>query len=369
MLGLTREDAERSLGRALSRHVGYTTGAFHLDRIFSVVEFFRTETSAYGAEIGKALQSDEDGQALSPSYLQGIIDFASAFGLIERVSNREAKLGRYAATELGRSVLGVLADDDTAFRAHYLATVVMLADADYLVPLMLHANNIGAALQEEFTRFTSDLRARRYEWLAGVLTQPVLLERVASRVTWLKRKKGTATPFVIDQPVASTVRHHATPRLGWLEALGLLDRKAGRLTTFGQDMIQAMVGAKPYFWIAPDPDVMAVLGLEDPTSQATEMDLGLVPADSQTPTELEKSGLVDDAFALMKRAYPHAKLIHADQASLRLPIAYIQYRAYRDKRRYQWTEIIAQIFETERSHLTRYSAHKGQVGFYKVVTS
>ena len=116
MLGLTREDAERSLGRALSRHVGYTTGAFHLDRIFSVVEFFRTETSAYSAEIGNALQSDEGGQALSPSYLQGIIDFASAFGLIERVSNREAKLGRYAATELGRSVLGVLADYDTAFR-------------------------------------------------------------------------------------------------------------------------------------------------------------------------------------------------------------------------------------------------------------
>lgn len=368
MLGLTREDAEKALGRALSRHVGYTTGAFHLDRIFSVVEFFRTETSAYSAEIGNALQSDEGGKALSPSYLQGVIDFASAFGLIERVSNREAKLARYAATELGRSVLGILTDGDTAFRAHYLATVVMLADADYLVPLMLHASDAGAASQEEFMRFTTDLRIRRYEWLTGALTQPVLLERVASRVIWLKRKKGAPTPFVIDQPVASTVRHHVTPRLGWLESLGLLDRKAGRLTTFGQDMIHAMVGHEPYFWIAPDPDVMAVLGLKDPRGQATEMDLGLVPPDSQMPTDLEKSALVEDAVALMKRAYPHAKLIHADQASLRLPIAYIQYRAYSDKRRYQWAEIISRIFETERNHLTRYSAHKGQVGFYKVLT-
>lgn len=368
MLGLTRDDAEWALARALSRHVGYTTGAFHLDRIFAVLEYFRTETSGYSAEIGQRLEPEEGAKALSPSYLQGVIDFAVAFGLVERVSNREAKLSRYAATELGRSVLGVLNDEDFSFRAHYLATVVMLADADYLVPLMLYApRDVDADLQTDFMRFTVDIRRRRYTWLAAALTQPILLERVASHISWLKRKRGGIEPFTIEVPKESTVRHHSKPRLGWLEALGLLDRKAGKLTEFGQDMMRAIIGQGPYFWIGPDPDVMAVMGLSDPAGQATDMDLGLVPPDSEAPSRSDITRLVDDTVALMIRAYPSAKLIHADQASLRLPIAFIQYRAYRDKRHYGWTDILEEIFETERSRLTRYSAHKGQIGFYKAV--
>ncbi|WP_295216140.1 hypothetical protein [uncultured Brevundimonas sp.] len=367
---MTRDDAERSLARALSRHVGYTTGAFHLDRIFAVVEYFRTETSGYSAEIGERLEPEDGAKALSPSYLQGVIDFAAAFGLIERVSNREAKLSRYAATELGRSVLGILDDEDASFRAHYLATVVMLADADYLVPLMLYAPlDVGSDLQADFMSFTVELRQRRHAWLTAALTQPILLERVASRISWLKQKRGGIAPFTIEEPKESTVRHHSKPRLGWLEALGLLDRKAGKLTAFGEDMMRAVVGKSSYFWIGPDPDVMAVLGLSDPAGQATDMDLGLVPPGSGTPSRSEISSLVIDTVALMIRAYPSAKLIHADQASLRLPIAFIQYRAYRDKRHYDWTEILSEIFESERSRIIRYSAHKGQIGFYKAILS
>lgn len=370
MLGWTREDAERALARALSRHVGYTTGAFHLDRIFSVVEYFRSETSAYVAEIAKAVELATDDAPLSPSYLQGVVDFASAFGLIERVSTREAKLVRYAATELGRSVLGVLNDEDANFRDHYLATVLMLADADFLVPLMLNANEPSTErLQETFARFTSELRIRRFEWLTQELAQPVLLERIAARITWLKRGKNVLLPYVVDQPRASTVRHHVGPRLGWLEKLGLLDRKAHALTPFGADMLAAVAEGSSYFWIAPNPDALAALALADPVGRATELDLGLVVADSRTPSQDEIDELVRDTVALMIRAFPHAKLIHADQASLRLPIAYVQYRAYRDERRYEWETVLASVFETERQRLTRYSAHKGQVGFYKAVLS
>lgn len=369
MLGMSREEAEGDLARALSRHIGYTTGAFDLRRIFSVVEVFRTEASAYGAEIVEKLELATGEKALSAGYIEGIIDFATAFGLIETVSNRESKLSRYAATELGRSVLGVLADEDAAFRNHYLATVVMAADADYQVPLMLHVQgNSEAQLEDFFSEFVMDLRQRRLTWLCAVLNQPVLLERVASRIAWLKKGKGGIVPFIIKSLEASTVRHHSRPRLGWLRDLGLLDRQTNALTPFGYDMLWAIVGDSPYFWIGPGEAAMATLAIDDPAGRAIETDLGLTSPSSTLPTESELQTLASDTANLMFRAFTSAKLIHAEQASLRLPIGYIQYRAYRDNRHYDWASVLAGVFETERNRLRRYSAHKGQIGFYKVVS-
>lgn len=366
--GVTRDEAERDLGRALSRHIGYTTGAFDLDRIFSVVAYFRTETSGYGAEISETLGRGPGGKALSASYLNGVIEFATAFGLVEAVSSRESKLTRYAATELGRSVLGVLTDQDTDFRKHYLATVVLMADADYLVPLMVHINDGGQKpLQDDFLAFAIDLRTRRYDWLRKTLTQPVLLERTAAHIPWLKKAKAGIQPYTIAEPLPSTVRHHSKPRLGWLSDLGFLDQNSGRLTPFGLDVLNAVVGDQAYFWIGPDPVSMATLGVKDPVDQAKETDLGLTPRSTPEPSAAERNMLASDTAALMIRAFGSAKLIHADQASLRLPIAYIQYRAYRDGRRYDWVAVLTQVFDTERDRLRRYSAHKGHVGFYKVV--
>ena len=46
-----REEGEKLIAKALSRHIGYTSGAYDLKRIFSVLEVFREESSAYRDEI------------------------------------------------------------------------------------------------------------------------------------------------------------------------------------------------------------------------------------------------------------------------------------------------------------------------------
>ena len=110
---------------------------------------------------------------------------------------------------------------------------------------------------------------------------------------------------------------------------------------------------------------MATLALTEPVPSASESDLRLSDG-SGSPSVAEADGVAKDVADVMTRAFGAAKLVHADQASLRLPIAYIQYRAYTDRRRYDWTDVLSRVFEENRNTLRRYSAHKGQVGFYKL---
>jgi hypothetical protein len=366
MLGMSRGDAEQGLARALSRHIGYTSGAYDLPRIFSVVEYFRTRTSAYTEEIVNYLAANSGTNPASAGYLAEVISFASSFGIIEAVSNRETKLTRYAATELGRSVLGSSSLDDGAFRRFFVTDVVMLADADFLIPLMLHIDShVDTPLIDYFCAFAEELRTRRYDWMRAAFPQPILLERVASRIAWLKKAKGGLTRYKVDVPTKNTARHHSAPRIGWLVELGLVDRDRQALTQFGTDMLHALVENRAYFWVGPDPEALAALALSEPMPSASETDLRL-SAGRPPATDAQVHSVAKDAAAMMTRAFRDAKLIHADQASLRLPIAYIQYRSYKDQCVYDWRTVLDTIFDDNRETLRRYSAHKGHVGFYKL---
>lgn len=369
MLGMGREAAESSVAHALSRHVGYTSGAFDLNRIFGVLDFFSDRPSAYLEEIVGDLITRQ-GDKASHSYLSDVISFSSSFGLVSAVSGRESKLSRYAATELGRSVLGCNSLSDAGFANFFRTYIVMSADADFLVPLMQHiAEGNPEPIIECFCRFTKDLRETRYRWLIESVPQPVLLERIASRIAWLKKGGRSRTPYAIDLPTMNTARHHVRPRLGWLADLGLADPKKAVLTHFGDDILRSiMPGLGSYFWIAPEKTVMETLALVHPSHSAREDDLG-IGKNSKLPDTEEMDSLVSDVSAVMKIAFERSRLVHADQASLRLPIAYIQYRAYKDARAYQWGQILDLTFTRERVGLRRLSAHKGQIGFYKVIKS
>ena len=67
----------------------------------------------------------------------------------------------------------------------------------------------------------------------------------------------------------------------------------------------------------------------------------------------------------MKEAYEKAKLVYAPQASLQIPIEYINFRSYRDRTSYNWRSVLDELFKRKRESLVRFSARKGQVGFYK----
>lgn len=365
---MSRDSAENDLAGALSRHVGYTTGAYDLRRIFNVVEVFKTRTSAYTEEIISDLFEANESRTTSEAYLSEVLNFATSFGLVESVSNRESKLTRYAATELGRSVLGVANLDDQDFRDFFLASIILLADADFLVPLMIHIDTrIELPLLEYFREFTEDLRKKRYDWLRQQFPERILFERIASQIAWLKRTKDMTIPYKVDVPTINTARHHSKPRLGWLSTLRLSTPDNKCLTAAGKAILKNLAVDYRYFWVSPSPNTMATLRVTSPEPSASEVDL-LARYDNPLPEKEQIARLVADVAVIMKTAYPNARLIHAEQASLRLPIGYIEYRSYKDHKRYDWQIVLKTVFEEYRGILHRYSAHKGQIGFYKVLS-
>lgn len=367
----TREEAERQLAKALSRHIGYTSGAYDLDRIFATLQPFTSRTSAYKDELVTFLGEDGDkAEAPSPEYRADILSFASAMGLIEAISAREAKLVRYAPTELGRSVLGAQSLGSPDFYRFLMSKIVLRADADFLLPMLLFYQEGSSQKQliPYFAEFARELRSRRLEWMKSSFPERVLFERVAAQIPWLKRSKVPGNFYEIDLPSANTARHHATPRSRWIEQLQMFDRATGRLSQFGLDVVHSLVQQDTYFWLSPARDALDALGLTElPLGQAEDQ-LSFHRQEA-LPTRSEVENLVGDLKSVLIAGYNAAKLVHASQASLRLAVEYISFRSYQDARSYDWESVLEALFLENKDALQRYSARKGKIGFYRVMQS
>lgn len=364
-----REEGEKLVAKALSRHIGYTSGAYDLRRIFSVLDVFREESSAYKDEIVAYLGASGEAahaQSTTPEYRADVLSFASAMGLVEAVSTRDARVPRFAATELGRSIMGAAAIGDPEFYNFYSAQVVLRADADFLIPILTYVRDAPSmGLNDYFVAFQVTLRSRRFAWLQAAFSEPILMERIASQLPWLKRQKGAHRLYEVETPTANTARHHATPRQGWLEQLGMVDLGRRSLTDFGQDVLTALNPGDDYFWLAPADDVLDALRFASRPAGQSE-DCLRFSSVAVPPTEEELESLVNDLALVMKSGFVKAKLVHASQASLQLPIEYVHFRAYRDGRAYEWEAVLDILFQRFRGQLERYSARKGKIGFYRV---
>lgn len=365
----TRDDAERRLAGALSRHIGYTSGAYDLDRIFSTLQPFTTRTSAYRDELVAFLQEAGGKRAdegKSSDYLGEVLSFATSMGLLEAVSSRDAKLVRYAATEIGRSALGAQAVENSAFLRFFIAKIVLQADADFLLPLLLYyQEGKDGELVPYFAEFVESLRNKRLDWLNTAFPERVLFERIASQIPWLKKSKSQNRLYQVDLPTANTARHHATPRNGWIEQLGMFNREAGQLTKFGADVARALAPSGNYFWLAPASDVLAALAISTAPAGEPEDEMSF-HHDAMPPSQAELDGLVEDLKEVLIQAYGAGKLIHASQASLRVGVEYVSFRCYADQRSYDWEPVTDAVFQRNKDLLQRYSAKKGKLGFYKV---
>ena len=83
------------------------------------------------------------------------------------------------------------------------------------------------------------------------------------------------------------------------------------------------------------------------------------------PTPGQIRDLVDNTFEVMSAGYHAAKLVHAPQATLELPIEFIDYRSCVDGKSYNWRDILDEVFKEYRSEVQRLSARVGDIGFYK----
>ena len=371
----TRTELESDLARALSRHIGYTTAAYDLDRIVSTLSAFENSPSAYISELiekaGVTADSYEPSSNAdklpSDDYLENVVDFAEAMRFVSRVSDRGARLRRFAPTEIGRTLVGAKSSDDEGFYEYFLTRAVLFADADALFPIMDYFyKEKKQPLLQYYKIFQQNLRESRRKWLFTVFPETRLIERIAIHIPWLKRPGDKEYNFAIRYIGEKTAYHHTQPRRGWLVRLGLNKGDETGLTAFGQATRNALMMRSKYFWLGPERSTLEELGLDLKfTTQGPFEDNFDLIDQSPTPSHNEIKKLIDRTVNIMRKGYTCTKLIYAEQATLQLPIEYIRYRSYIEKRHYNYEEILDRLFQQYRNEFYRLSAKKGPIGYYK----
>ncbi|MCV2881888.1 hypothetical protein [Actibacterium sp. XHP0104] len=370
----TRSEMEAALSGALSRYIGYTTGAYDLNRIFSTLDAFGDNPSLYRDEIVAFLDETDHGETegrdqkrTSGEYRSEVLSFAKSMDLVETVSRRDARLERLAPTELGRTLNGARDVRDREFLKFFTAKLVFLADADALYPILkFYESSTSQDIQSYYQEFMRELRHRRTEWLHAAFPEAILRDRVANAISWLTPVKGRKGQYKIESISKNTARHHVTPRKGWLEDIGMFDRSNATLRRFGREAIASLEVGEEFFWLGPQKGLQTELGI--PISlQAGEPyeDTWFADSNRLKPKEFEVQSLIDDVVRVMVLGYPASKLKHASQASLRLPIEYITFRSFKDQRSYDWQTVVDEVFKSRKSEVERFSAKKGSIGFYR----
>jgi hypothetical protein len=367
----SRAELEAYLVKALSRYIGYTTGAFDLDRIFSVLELFGAAPSAYQTELVDFLRKKaqaEEKKVPSDKYLNEIIGFATSMQIIEIVSDHDARVRRLAPTELGRSIMGAKNVEDKDYYYFFLTNIVLMADADALVSVLLldQNNKSSTELRAAYQNFHFSIRKRRLSWLYEAFPERRLLERIADQLPWLTRQPSPAAKYEVSQITLNTARHHTNPRRDWLVRLGLVAEQGRALTGFGSDVLETLTPNGDYFWLGPPSGLQEALRIPEAVRKGGpyEDKMAFCPK-PRDAADVDVQELIEDTSEVMLQGYEAAKLVYAPQASLHLPIAYIRYRIYRDHINYEWPDVLEKLFKQKRPVLERLSARKGPIGFYK----
>ena len=373
----SRRDYERALVRALSRHIGYTTAAYDLDRIFGVLDLFGDIASAYEIEVVTFLQAATKqssagvGRIPQQRYIVEATNFATALRLLEIVSPPAARIRRYAPTQTGRAVMGVQSLEEPRFYRFYRTKLVLSADADAIAPILLLSGS-GTPVKDilvAYTDFFRNLRSRRLVWLDSAFPEPRLLERLITQLPWVTKRRHLSEAPQPEKFSLNTARHQLTPRKRWLVRLGLTEEPNGHITSFGRDVLTALTPTGEFFWLGPGHQVQTGLRIRpDRQHPGPFEDTLTFSSDLRAPSESDVGALVEATADVMARGYATAKLVYSPQAPLILPIEYIAYRSYADGLDYSWQQVLDLLFRRYRSTFDRFSARRGPIGFYRVRT-
>ena len=300
-------------------------------------------------------------------YLEESVHFAEAMSLITAVSRKHAQVRRFAPTELGRALSGAKASGDEDFFRYFLTKSILLADADALFPVMEYfRTGSNVSVITFYQDFQNTLRRRRSEWLLKAFPQPLLHSRVSENISWLTGTQRGTVNVRVETISERTARHHATPRVGWLQMLGILDSQRDNLTDFGESIRAALLSGDEYFWLGPPSTTQEELGLEKEKQAGGPFEDTYDLVSSGSPaSERDVLDLVDETRGVMRRGYSAAKLVHAAQATLYLPIEYIKFRSFVEQKNVDWNSTLNRLFSEHRDEFERLTAKRGQVGFYK----
>ena len=336
-MAISRSEFEATLAAALSRHIGYTTGAYSINRIATISKLFSKQPSLYQYELVQHVidQSREFQRPVRKRYATEIINFAGALGILHKVADGPTPgARRFALTPEGFTIKSALQRDETSLLKFSLAGLVLACDCDAYGLLLdiLHESTItGVELHRAFRRRSEILRSERLSWLDQAFPNRILRDRIHEKMAWVAhqgRSRSASTDFG---------RHHVTPRAGWAKWLGHLDSDwpssaaAGRspLTQQGVELLCALRGTShQYTWLGPERGTQEALGIP----RSVLRDGPYAPSwNLLRPNQFRQSmpaltRLADDVTDFMHTHYQDLKLIHANQASIASVLPYLHLR-------------------------------------------
>ena len=363
MIHTSRESAEWNLAHALDRHVGYTTGAFHLDRIAEVALYFKDRMTIWEVEIVNWLMKMH---GVTEIYAKGILDFGIGLGLVKRFEATHTA-ARITLTDLGRSYRGAHYCKNGSLQHFVLTYAVLAADCDFY-GLLLESFACNVKSQSTPQRLATDLQAlreRRISWLQDYFPDIALRRRITDKVDWLRKTKGEmkSVDVCINDNYA---RHHSFPRIGWAKDLGHV-YDSGDVTPFGKEIrnrIRDTDGS--YFWVGPSLSALEILQIP---KEAMRKPLGpvwdLLRPQKRVETSMKNVG---DLADFMEEVYPAVRLTQSNQASIASILPYL-YMLERDVgTRYDEIKVLRQLFSEYGHKFAPLSTRSGLLGHYQLRT-
>ena len=366
-----RASLEDNLSAALSRSIGYTTGAYDIDRIASVTSVFNQKPSVYEFELTRHLIALPAGQhhQIEDSYAAQILNFAVVLGLIYRVGEGPTqKVNRFALTPEGATVRAILAHEEDDLLRFVLLGLVLEADCDfYGLVLDILQENTGsvAELRLLFKDRYQKLRLDRIKWLESAFPNRVLRNRLMSKVPWIPSDwNGPRTS--LKAVSNSFARHHVTPRLGWARWFGHVGNVVD-ITEGGRELIKAIRGCSDeYLWLGPPKGTQEALRIPEhqqkggPWSPSWNL---LRPSRIET-SEAAIKLIADDVSQFMETHYDFLRLINANQAPLASVLPYIYFTEHKLGYSVEENLVLDRIFANS-PQFSLLSARHDRYGYYQ----
>ena len=362
-MNTTKANCFYQLSLALSRYVGYTTGAYILFRIANITGFFKDKPSIHEIEIKHIIEKEK---GFSSDYSKGVINFGVGLGLLQRYG-QGGRLSKLGLTDLGRTYKAAHALDDKELMSFLLTFAVLQYDCDIYGLLLNVAADYphlaGESLHEKFLNYTKELRKIRYNWIKTVFPNPLVRAKVAEPILWIKTRNLKEN--VIIDPEKDFARHHANPRKGWAIELGHLTEK-GEITDKGIEILNNLTQDRgSYFWLGPPQECFKILNIENkyaygPNAPAWNL---LRPNKKEEAATKE---MTDKIVNFMEKSYESISLVRAKQASLGAIIPYIYFLESYYNIRVNENETFKRIFTEHRSRFAPMAKRTGQFGHYQL---
>ena len=368
-----RTDLEHQMAASLSRHIGYTTGAYEIDRIARVATLFHNRPSLYQYEVVRYLvdQSKELPRSIDIAYATEIINYACALRILEKVADGPT-LGtrRFSLTPEGFTIKSALTRRQDALLQFTLIGLVLDADCDMYGLLLdvLHETPIsGAELQRVVIERFDSLREERHRWLQTAFPNRVLRDRMYEQISWNpRRKRSSSTAFG---------RHHVTPRLGWARWFGHIETewpsstkaRGSPLTSRGVRLVGALRGeGSQYTWLGPEWGTQNGLGIAKPLQRKGPY----APAwNLLRPVQVRHSSaaidrIANDVVEFMDTYYNDLKLVYANQASIASVMPYLHLKEYDRGYAVERDKVFDRVFKL-RSSLSYLSSQRHKYGYFR----